>query len=138
MITSFEFLMALFPALRPFRSRFLPMSLELSSPQKSFVSLTDQIRYLVLFVMVTFLFSFREFAAKIPRPFSVRYNPYTQSVEVLDSKDQIMKLANDIRGDVSTLHDALSKYEQTAKQLMNESGKQTNVSNVLEIHLLYR
>ncbi|KAL9984135.1 hypothetical protein ACROYT_G006398 [Oculina patagonica] len=53
----------------------------------------------------------REFAAKIPRPFSVRYNPYTQSVEVLDSKDQIMKLANDIRGDVSTLHDALSKYE---------------------------
>ncbi|KAJ7330171.1 hypothetical protein OS493_022690 [Desmophyllum pertusum] len=53
----------------------------------------------------------RECAAKIPRPFSVRYNPYTQSVEVLDSKDQIMKLANDIRGDVCTLHDALTKYE---------------------------
>ncbi|XP_022792215.1 phenylalanine-4-hydroxylase-like isoform X2 [Stylophora pistillata] len=53
----------------------------------------------------------REFAAKIPRPFSVRYNPYTQSVEVLDSKDQIMKLANDIKGDVATLQEALGKYE---------------------------
>ncbi|CAH3147305.1 unnamed protein product [Porites lobata] len=53
----------------------------------------------------------REFAAKIPRPFSVRYNPYTQSVEVLDSKDQIMKLTSDIRSDISTLHDALGKYE---------------------------
>ena len=66
---------------------------------------------LALFNVVIFLFLSREFAAKIPRPFSVRYNPYTQSVEVLDSKDQIMKLANDIRGDVSTLHDALTKYE---------------------------
>ena len=54
---------------------------------------------------------YREFAAKIPRPFSVRYNPYTQSVEVMDSKDQIMKLASDIRADVSILNDALNKYE---------------------------
>lgn len=53
----------------------------------------------------------REFAARIPRPFSVRYNPYTQSVEVLDSKDQILKLANDIRADVSTLQDALNKFD---------------------------
>lgn len=80
------------------------------------MSHADQINYQVLFVIflffvLLFFFSIREFAAKIPRPFSVRYNPYTQSVEVLDSKDQIMKLANDIRGDVSTLHDALSKYE---------------------------
>lgn len=66
---------------------------------------------LALFNVVIFLFLSRECAAKIPRPFSVRYNPYTQSVEVLDSKDQIMKLANDIRGDVCTLHDALTKYE---------------------------
>lgn len=66
---------------------------------------------LTFFFDVVMLAVFREFAAKIPRPFSVRYNPYTQSVEVLDSKDQIMKLANDIRGDVITLHDALSKYE---------------------------
>lgn len=80
------------------------------------MSHADQINYQVLPSLicngsVDFFFSIREFAAKIPRPFSVRYNPYTQSVEVLDSKDQIMKLANDIRGDVSTLHDALSKYE---------------------------
>lgn len=69
------------------------------------------IYYLALLNVGMPLVTFREFAAKIPRPFSVRYNPFTQSVEVLDSKDQIMKLANDIRGDVCTLHDALSKYE---------------------------
>lgn len=33
----------------------------------------------------------RDFAAKTDRPFSVRYNAYTQSIEVLDTKVIIMK-----------------------------------------------
>ncbi|KAK7107139.1 protein henna-like isoform X2 [Littorina saxatilis] len=53
----------------------------------------------------------REFAAIIPRPFSVRYNAYTQSVEVLNSKEQIIDLARAIRGDLSLLEDALKKVE---------------------------
>ena len=53
----------------------------------------------------------REFSARIPRPFNVRYNPYTQTVEVIDSKDQLVKLASDIRSDVSTLLDAIDKLE---------------------------
>ena len=66
----------------------------------------------LMFSALILLFAlYREFAARIPRPFSVRYNPYTQSVEVLDSKDQILKLANDIRADVSTLQDALNKFD---------------------------
>lgn len=65
-----------------------------------------------MFSALILLFAlYREFAARIPRPFSVRYNPYTQSVEVLDSKDQILKLANAIRADVSTLQDALNKFD---------------------------
>ena len=63
------------------------------------------------FHFLIFFLSNREYAARIPRPFSVRYNPYTDSVEVLDSKHQILKLATDIRAEVSTLHDALTKYE---------------------------
>lgn len=130
MIPSFKFLITLFPAFLPlcsseisilvaatsFTLEFQDFFLEKKGKKRPSVSHADQINYQVLFVIflffvLLFFFSIREFAAKIPRPFSVRYNPYTQSVEVLDSKDQIMKLANDIRGDVSTLHDALSKYE---------------------------
>jgi hypothetical protein len=45
-----------------------------------------------------FLLNSRAFAATIPRPFSVRYNPYTLCVEVIDSKDQIINLTKTIKG----------------------------------------
>lgn len=35
---------------------------------------------------------------KIPRPFAVRYNPYTQSVEVIDTKEKLMQFANSMHG----------------------------------------
>lgn len=38
----------------------------------------------------------RKFAATIPKPFTVRYNPYTQSVEILDNTQQLRKLADSI------------------------------------------
>lgn len=44
--------------------------------------------------------SFRAFASTIPRPFSVRYNPYTLCVEVIDSKDQIINLTKTIKGNL--------------------------------------
>ncbi|RXM36714.1 Phenylalanine-4-hydroxylase [Acipenser ruthenus] len=40
----------------------------------------------------------QKFAATIPRPFSVRYNPYTHSIEVLDSMQQLKNLADSISG----------------------------------------
>lgn len=39
---------------------------------------------------------FRAFAATIPRPFSVRYDPYTQRIEVLDNTQQLKILADSI------------------------------------------
>ena len=42
----------------------------------------------------------RAFAATIPRPFCVRYNAYTQSVEVLDSKEQVIDLTRAIKGEM--------------------------------------
>lgn len=53
----------------------------------------------------------RAYAATIPRPFSVRYNPYTQSVEVINCKQQIINLSNAIKGDLSLLEDALKKID---------------------------
>uniref|UniRef100_A0A7N8YAK4 phenylalanine 4-monooxygenase n=1 Tax=Mastacembelus armatus TaxID=205130 RepID=A0A7N8YAK4_9TELE len=38
----------------------------------------------------------RKFAATIPKPFAVRYNPYTQSIEVLETTQQLRNLADSI------------------------------------------
>jgi phenylalanine-4-hydroxylase len=51
----------------------------------------------------------RQYASSIPRPFSVRYNAYTQSVEVLEKKTQLKELAQSIRGDLNILIDAVNK-----------------------------
>ncbi|XP_039617650.1 phenylalanine-4-hydroxylase [Polypterus senegalus] len=51
----------------------------------------------------------RKFAATIPKPFSLRYNPYTRSVEVLDNVQQLQNLADNINGELATLCSALKK-----------------------------
>ncbi|KAK4300630.1 hypothetical protein Pmani_027184 [Petrolisthes manimaculis] len=50
-----------------------------------------------------------QFAATINRPFAVRYNPYTQGVEILNSKPQIQTLVREINCDIQILTDALLK-----------------------------
>lgn len=51
----------------------------------------------------------REFALSIPRPFTVHYNPYTQSVEILDAKPQVEDLARDVMAEMELLIDSLKK-----------------------------
>ncbi|XP_064489020.1 protein henna-like isoform X2 [Ornithodoros turicata] len=51
----------------------------------------------------------REYAMSIPRPFTVRYNPYTQHVEILDTNIQVQNLSNDIQSEMTLLADALKK-----------------------------
>uniref|UniRef100_A0AAZ3SWQ5 Phenylalanine-4-hydroxylase n=1 Tax=Oncorhynchus tshawytscha TaxID=74940 RepID=A0AAZ3SWQ5_ONCTS len=53
----------------------------------------------------------RKFADTIPRPFSVRYNAYTQSIEVLDNTQQLRNLADNISGEIGILCNALRKME---------------------------
>jgi len=52
----------------------------------------------------------RSYASIIPRNFGVRYNPYTMSVEVLDSIPQIAHFASTLKGGLAALEDALTKY----------------------------
>ena len=52
-----------------------------------------------------------EFSATIPRPFSVRYNPYTQSIETLDSRNQIQKLLRNIGNDMKLFSEAFLKMD---------------------------
>ena len=56
----------------------------------------------------------REFAKSVPRPFSLRYNAYTQSVEVISDSGSIQKLVDDIKYDVDTLQDALRKASKSS------------------------
>lgn len=63
------------------------------TPRKEWV--TGKKKELFKFVCV-FVFLLRKFAQTIPRPFSVRYNPYTQRIEVLDNAKQLKNLADTI------------------------------------------
>lgn len=56
----------------------------------------------------------RSYASKLNRPFSVRYNAYTESVEVLTSQNQVIRLANTIQSDMTILVDALQKIGKLA------------------------
>lgn len=50
-----------------------------------------------------FLFHLRAYSLTIPRPFSVRYNAYTQNVEVINNKEQIINLTRTIKGKLPKL-----------------------------------
>ncbi|KAF4079875.1 hypothetical protein AMELA_G00183340 [Ameiurus melas] len=53
----------------------------------------------------------RKFAATIPRPFSLRYNAYTQSIEVLDNTQKLRNMADSISSEMGILCSALEKME---------------------------
>jgi len=49
------------------------------------------------------------YAKSIPRPFSVRYNPYTLNVEILNSKTQLENLLKNVNLELIKVTDALQK-----------------------------
>lgn len=51
----------------------------------------------------------REFAKTIKRPFSVYYNPYTQSIDLLKDTRSIENVVQELRSDLTTVCDALGK-----------------------------
>ncbi|XP_061611422.1 tryptophan 5-hydroxylase 1-like isoform X1 [Phyllopteryx taeniolatus] len=51
----------------------------------------------------------RDFAKRIRRPFSLRYNAYTQSVDVLKDSGSIRTLVEDLRHELHIVEDALNR-----------------------------
>lgn len=49
----------------------------------------------------------RSWAERIPRPFSVYYNPYTQTVEIIENKDQLAGIVSDLKSQMDSLHGVL-------------------------------
>lgn len=59
-----------------------------------------------------YVFVFSKFAESIPRKFGVRYDPYTQSINIIDSKHQVEDLVYNVNQEVQILMDALRKLNQ--------------------------
>lgn len=78
----------------------------------------------------------RAYAETIKRPFMVRYNPYTQSVEVLSNAKKITAVMSELRGDLCIVSSALKKISALDENLDLES-----LSNLLyqgiEVRKLY-
>uniref|UniRef100_A0A8C3ACL6 Tyrosine 3-monooxygenase n=1 Tax=Cyclopterus lumpus TaxID=8103 RepID=A0A8C3ACL6_CYCLU len=55
----------------------------------------------------------RRYSATIKRPFAVRYDPFTCSVEVLDQPAKIRNSLSQMREDLKTLHGALEKFSSS-------------------------
>merc|ERR1712142_729668 len=53
-----------------------------------------------------------EFAAIIPKSFTARYDPYTQRIELLDTKTQILKNMRGVGREIRSLTEAMSILEQ--------------------------
>ncbi|KAG8550868.1 hypothetical protein GDO81_029635 [Engystomops pustulosus] len=54
----------------------------------------------------------REFAKTIKRPFGLKYNPYTQSVQILKDTRSITNLVSDLRHELDIVSDALNKMNK--------------------------
>ena len=49
----------------------------------------------------------KEFSLGMNRPFVVKYNAYTETMDVLDSKSKLIRLANNVKEDIGRLAQAL-------------------------------
>ncbi|XP_011212893.1 tryptophan 5-hydroxylase 1 [Bactrocera dorsalis] len=75
----------------------------------------------------------RNFADSIQRPFGVRYNPYTQEVEVLSNAQKITAFVSELKGDLSLVCQAMRKISANDEQLDVDS-----IANMLQTTLHVR
>lgn len=80
----------------------------------------------------------RAFAENIQRPFGVRYNPYTQTVEVLSNAKKITALVSELRGDLSIVSTALKKISAMDENLDVESIEKLLSSSLHVIRYVLR
>lgn len=67
----------------------------------------DSLEILIIYTLFT-----RAFANQIQRSFAIRYNPYTQSVEVLTDAQKITAVVSELRGDLCIVSNALKKIHE--------------------------
>nr|XP_057934825.1 tryptophan 5-hydroxylase 1-like isoform X2 [Doryrhamphus excisus] len=65
----------------------------------------------------------REFAKTIARPFAIRYNPYTQSVDVLRDVGSLSSMLKDVRHELDTVEDALHRLNTSLSPALSRDTK---------------
>jgi phenylalanine-4-hydroxylase len=55
----------------------------------------------------------KEFAQKIPRKFGVRYNPYTQRIEVIERKEQLVHVLKQVKNEIGVLEESLVRLQES-------------------------
>jgi len=65
----------------------------------------------MVYVLKTGFVLCRRYAASIKRPYEVCYEPLTQSVKVLDNKEALTTITDNVRYQLSTLHSALLRID---------------------------
>ena len=53
----------------------------------------------------------RQYAANIKRPYEVRYDALTQSIQILDNQRIIQDVSRVLKGELNCLHNALSRIQ---------------------------
>lgn len=62
------------------------------------------------------VFLFSAFTLSIPKPFAIKYNPYTQSIDTIDKPHQVVQIVRDLKNQILGLEDAMKKMESKSKQ----------------------
>ncbi|KAK2169543.1 hypothetical protein LSH36_9g15065 [Paralvinella palmiformis] len=56
----------------------------------------------------------RQYAKNIKRPFEVRYDPYTQTVQILDNDEALKDISRVVRGEINSLCDVIRRIEHVS------------------------
>uniref|UniRef100_G3NQM2 Tryptophan hydroxylase 1 (tryptophan 5-monooxygenase) a n=1 Tax=Gasterosteus aculeatus aculeatus TaxID=481459 RepID=G3NQM2_GASAC len=92
-------------------ARIMPFDPKVTSKQECIIT-TFQDVYFVSNSFEEAKVKMREFAKTIKRPFTVRYNPYTQSVDVLKDTPSINSVVEELRHELDIVGDALSRLNK--------------------------
>uniref|UniRef100_A0A3Q3H0B3 tryptophan 5-monooxygenase n=1 Tax=Kryptolebias marmoratus TaxID=37003 RepID=A0A3Q3H0B3_KRYMA len=92
-------------------ARIMPFDPKVTSKQECMIT-TFQDVYFVSDSFEEAKVKMREFAKTIKRPFTVRYNPYTQSVDVLKDTPSINNVVEELRHELDIVGDALSRLNK--------------------------
>ncbi|XP_041354339.1 tryptophan 5-hydroxylase 1-like [Gigantopelta aegis] len=72
----------------------------------------------------------RQFASTIKRPFAVRYNPYTQSVECLNNTRCIATAVSELKGDLCIVSDALRRLQMNEDFVTTDDGEKKKETEI--------
>ncbi|XP_041652673.1 tryptophan 5-hydroxylase 1a [Cheilinus undulatus] len=92
-------------------ARIMPFDPKVTSKQECIIT-TFQEAYFVSDSFEEAKVKMREFAKTIKRPFTVRYNPYTQSVDVLKDTPSINSVVEELRHELDIVGDALIRLNK--------------------------